>query len=612
MTLPAFLKRKSTYVIVALVALVVAWYAYAKATGGQVTYETAPVERRDLVQTVEVTGEIKPAARIDLAFKQSGTVAAIDVRVGDTVKKGDVLAELKDDDATFAARSARAALAVAVANLNARLAGETEQSIRVAETQVDQAKAGYDKAVADLAAVKLTTQDAISVAELNVQTAQNNLGNQDALVSQSVQNAYDSARVILVSALGPIQTGLRDGDAIIGVDDTASSQMYENVLGFLDYGSKETAENAYLVAKAAKQSADAAVYALSSASSEDAILAASDKVLDAISKTQTFLTDVQRVLAATITSTYLTSADLAAKKSAIDADRIAVLAQNSTVLAAVQATRNTELTKTQTLDQLRDAYASALTALETAKTNASTQVTAAESAVAIQAAALEAAEAALDLKRSGPRAVDVAGLRAAVEQAQVSADKAENDLANIRITAPVDGTISEVVPDVGELMQAGISVVRMVGTSSYDIEALVPETDIAKIEVGQAADITLDAFGDDVRFTGTVTAEDPDQTKVQEAIYYRIRVQIEREGRDVKPGMTANVTVTTGERKGTLVMPLRAIRTTNGTRTVRVLKDGKTDTRDIAIGLRGDEGRVEVLSGLTEGELVVVGETAAK
>ncbi|MBU1349218.1 efflux RND transporter periplasmic adaptor subunit [Patescibacteria group bacterium] len=609
MAIPAFLKKKRTYIVLAAVILLVAWYAYAKSKSGQVTYETAAVERRDLVQTVEVTGEIKPAARIDLAFKQSGTISDVNVKVGDKVMKGDVLAELKDDDVVFALRSANAALAVAAANLNARLAGETDQAIRVAETQVDQAQAGYDKAVADLASTKLTTQNAIDVAELNVQTAKNSLANQDAVVSQAVQNSYDSARATLSSALGPLQVGLTDGDKIVGVDDTASNQMYKNVLGFLDYGSMETARNSYVVAKAAKQAADTAVNALSSASTKDQILAAADTVLDAISKVQTFLSDVQRVLSASMTSQYLTATELAAKKATIDADRTTISAQNTTVLTAVQTTKNTELTKTQTIDQLQDAYTSALTALDTARTNAATQVTAAESAVAVQAAGLEASKATLDLRRSGPRAVDVAGLRAAVEQAQVNADKAANDLKNIQIVAPVDGTVSEVIPDVGELVQTGITIVRMVGTSSYDIEALVPETDIAKVEVGQSASITLDAYGDDVTFTGTVTAEDPDQTKVQEAIYYKIRVQIDREDRDVKPGMTANVTVTTGEGKGTLVMPLRAIRTTNGTKTVRVLKDGEPSPRDVIIGLRGDEGRVEVTSGLEEGELVIVGET---
>lgn len=612
MAVPAFLKKKRIYIIAGLV-LAAGAYALLRSPGGKTAFETASVERRNLVQTVEVTGELKPAARVDLSFKAGGTIDDIAVRIGDKVKKGDVLAQLKADDVVFAARGAKASLALAQANLRARLAGETEQSIRVAEAQVEQARAAHEKAIADLASIRLTTADALKVAELNVQTAKNNLDNQDAIVSQNVQNAYDSARTSLLTSLGPLQTGLTDGDAIIGVDNTASNQLYVNVLGFLEFGSVERAKNSYRVAKDAKISAEKSVTALTASSTKEEIQAAGALVTDAIMKVQTYLTDVQKVLAASITSQYLTSADLTAKKATIDADRTSVSAQNTTVLNALQSIRSSELTKTQTVDQLQDAYETALTNNETARTNATTQVRTAETNVSIQRAGLDSAIASLDLKKAPPRSVDVEGLRAAVEQAQVNFDKATNDLKNVQIISPVDGTITDVIPDVGELIQSGVTAIKLVGTERYDIEALVPEADIAKVEVGQTATITLDAYGDDVVFNGTVTAEDPDQSKVQDAVYYKIRVQIEPAGRDVKPGMTANVTIKTDERTDVLVIPLRAVRTKadTGAKTVRILVNEQPEERDIEIGLRGDEGRVEVTKGLGEGERVIVGETKA-
>jgi HlyD family secretion protein len=231
----------------------------------------------------------------------------------------------------------------------------------------------------------------------------------------------------------------------------------------------------------------------------------------------------------------------------------------------------------------------------TAKTNAETQVRTAETAIEIQRAALHAAQAALDLKRSGPRSVDVEPLRASVTQASVNYEKALNDLQNTQIIAPVDGIISEVIPDVGEQASPSVIAIKMVGTSQFDIEAQVPEADIAKVMIGQVAEITLDAYGDDVKFKGTVTAKDPAESKIQDAIYYKIRVQIDPAGKEVKPGMTANVTITTADRKNVLVIPLRAVRTKAGTtqKTVRVLVENAPQNRDVSLGLRGDEGRVE-------------------
>jgi HlyD family secretion protein len=140
----------------------------------------------------------------------------------------------------------------------------------------------------------------------------------------------------------------------------------------------------------------------------------------------------------------------------------------------------------------------------------------------------------------------------------------------------------------------------------------VPEADVAKVKVGQSATITLDAYGDDVKFTGTVSAKDPAETKIQDAVYYKIRVQIEPAGKEVKPGMTANVTIKTGESKNTLVIPLRAVRTKaeSGQKTVRTLENNQPVEKNIDLGLRGDEGRVEVIKGLQEKEQVIVGETA--
>lgn len=612
MNVPSFLKKKRTYLLLAVVIGGGVWYQAHSKSAATPKYETAAVERRDLVQTVEVTGQIKPAARIELGFKNSGTINDILVKVGDSVKKGDVLAELENQNVVFAARSAAAALSVAKANLRVRQAGETEQSIKVAEAQVEQAKASRDKAVSDLSSTQQTTADAVRTAEISLNTAKNNLDNQEAIVAQNVSNAVQTARTTLLTALGPLNTALSDGDQISGVDNTAANSTYLNVLGFLDAGSVERAKNSYQVAKTAKLDAESSVKALNDVSDRVAVEAAASKLQKAIEAVQTYLTDVQKVLAASLTNSSLTESVLAAKRTTIDADRTSVSSQNTSVTTAMQSIKNTSLTRQQTVDQLNDAYRSAQLAYETAKTNAEVQVRAAQTAVSVQQASLDQAEAQLDLKKSGPRQVDLEPLLAAVEQAQVNADKAANDLKDIQIIAPVAGIISEVLPDIGEQSALGAIAIKMVGTDVFDIEAQVPEADVAKIQVGQTASITLDAYGDDVKFTGAVSAKDPAETKIQDAVYYKIRVQIDPAGREVKPGMTANVTVNTGEAKNALVIPLRGVRTKaeTGEKTVRILQDTEAKERVIELGLRGDEGRVEVTKGLSQGELVIVGDTA--
>ncbi len=611
MTIPSFLKRKSTYVILALVVATGGYVQYRRSVSSAPVFETAAVERKTLTQTVEVTGEIRPSSRIELAFKRGGTVSKINVKVGDQVKASDVLAELKADDLRFAMLSAQSALSIAQANYQARAAGETKESIRVTEAQLAQAQAAADKAVRDAEAARRTTADAVQQAVIAQQTAKNNLDNAGAIADQNVRNAYDSVKTQFLTALGPLQTGLTDGDQISGVDNTASNQLYGNALGYLDAGALDRSKSSYHMAKDAKATAESAVKALTSASSKDAIQAAGEKLQDAINAVQTYLTDVQKVLAASITNTVLTDTVLAAKKSTIDGDRTTVSSQSTAVLGALQTLKNTELTRTQTIDQLQNAYANASLALQTAQTNAEVQVKAADTNVEIQNAALAAAQAGLDLKKAGPRVVDLAPLRASVEQAVVAYEKAKLDLLDAQIVAPTTGTVSEVLPEVGETAAASAPVVRMVGQDMPDIEALVPEADVAKVALGQTAEVTLDAYGDDVKFKATVSAKDPAETKVQEAVYYKIRVLVDPAGKDVKPGMTANVTIKTGEATNVLVIPLRAVRTKEGDgKAVRVLVNGQPVEKTVELGLRGDEGRVEIKTGIAEGDKVIVGEPA--
>lgn len=607
---PKIFKRKSFWIVLILLLLAGGWWYQSSRSAGEIQYEVFAAERDILVQSVEVTGEIEPAARIDLAFETNGMLEEVFVEIGDEVNKGDVLARLKDEDLAFAYRRAEAAYALSSANLNQRLAGETAESIQVAQSNVDQAQAAYDKALSDLETTKVQVQNDLENAEIALQTAKNNLENTAPISDQALENAIDSAKVVLIGALGPLRTALTDGDTVSGVDDTATNQLYERYLGALKDGSLETSRQTYRIAKASKEQADTAVEAIDSQSTQAEVIAATDKVLTAIRDVQEFLLDVQDVLTNTITSTYFTQTELEAKKTTINADYNAVTAQKTTVNTARQSVLNANLSKTAEQQKLEDAYQSAQVAYEIALTNIDLKISQASSSVAIQKAALESAQAALALKKADPRAVDLAGLRAQVQDAKVALDQAAANLAKATITAPVDGTITDVVSDIGEQIVANTAQVKMIGTEKYDIEAQVPEADITKVKVGQPAIITLDAYGDDVEFTGTVTAENPDQTVIQDAIYYDVRLQLNTRDMEIKPGMTANVTIETDRVADAVIIPLRAIRTDaeTGEKTVRVLVNGQPVERTVTVGTKGDEGRVQITDGVMPGDEVILRE----
>lgn len=606
-----WLKSKWLWAFVGIALVGGVWFWRARSAAQGPFYDTRAVERGTVIQTVDVTGEIKPDARIDLGFKGSGRIENIHVTVGQAVAKGDILADVEARDASFAERRAAATYAIAEGNLNARLAGETRESIAIARASVEQAEASLAKAKSDLEVTKKTVEDEFRLKQIALEKARLDLLNQGQSSKDDIQNAYDNLGQDLQTSLNSMQTSLTDADAIIGVDNTAANDGYESVLGIYDHTTVDRARVNYPIAKNARLAADSSVRALGASPTREQIKASAALVKYALEKIELVLDDTQKALAATIANAYLSETELASKKATIGTDRTAITTQLSTVTAGIQALSTAELGDATTGASLQSAYDTAVANLQIADQNRTSNVQTAVTNVTIQEAALRSAQAALDLKLAPPREVDIAALRGQVAEALVAWEQAQAQLDDVRIVAPADGIITDIALDVGEQASPNQTVLSMIGTSGYTIEALVPEADIAKVEPGQPAEVTLDAYGDDVLFTGTVLAENPDQTKVQDAIYYKTYIQIEVGDHDVKPGMTANVTITTGLREQVLVVPTRGLRERDGKRTVRLWENGNANEVEVQIGLRGDEGRTEAISGVKEGDRVIIGELTA-
>ena len=147
-------------------------------------------------------------------------------------------------------------------------------------------------------------------------------------------------------------------------------------------------------------------------------------------------------------------------------------------------------------------------------------------------------------------------------------------------------------------------------SSRLAIKVDISESEITKISVLDKAEIILDALGDEIKFIGTVTAIEPAETKVSGVVYYKITIMFDNNQSltNVRPGMTANVSVLTDQKDMALVVPQRSVLEKDGKKIIRVVKNkekGIYEERFVDIGLKGNYGEVEVLSGLAEGEEII-------
>ena len=113
-------------------------------------FTLAEVIRRNISQEISATGQVKKGEEITLSFKNAGRIEKIYVKVGETVKKGDILAKQDTTQLKIQLEDARANLSTALAKLNKLLAGASPEEIQIAKTAVENAKNSLEQAKQNL------------------------------------------------------------------------------------------------------------------------------------------------------------------------------------------------------------------------------------------------------------------------------------------------------------------------------------------------------------------------------------------------------------------------------------------------------------------------------
>jgi multidrug efflux pump subunit AcrA (membrane-fusion protein) len=228
------------------------------------------------------------------------------------------------------------------------------------------------------------------------------------------------------------------------------------------------------------------------------------------------------------------------------------------------------------------------------------------------AAQVRSAREQLSLIRDKYTAEDLQYAEAQVLQARATLRIAEANLGYATITAPMAGVVASVSTQQGETVTSGSAAaqaptfVTIIDLTRLQVDAYVDETDIGKVRVGQEAIFTVDAFPDR-EFSGKVTAIYPKALIQQNVVTYDVVIAIDNREGSLRPDMTASTTITVAKREQVLAVPNQAVRREDGERVVFVPEDNRVARRPIKTGWK-DKHYTEVLSGLKEGDRVIVGE----
>ena len=206
-----------------------------------------------------------------------------------------------------------------------------------------------------------------------------------------------------------------------------------------------------------------------------------------------------------------------------------------------------------------------------------------------------------------------------LQSAQVSVDNAQNSVTTAKsnldaavLAAPAAGIVASIANQVGEFVTGGntnSAFIVLTNTTSMVLHGTVGEADIAKLKLGQVANVTVDALTGQ-RMTGKVTSLDPVATISQGVPVYGIDIAVDVPASGLKAGMSGTAAVILASKQNVLTVPNTTIRTVNGQRGVQVLNGGEVVDTAVTFGLSNDTV-TEVVNGLAEGDTVVIPQARA-
>lgn len=506
-----FSSRKKT-IIIAIVAILVIGGGFLAFRPKATAYETATVKKADLVREVNVTGKVKAAQNVSLAFERSGRLAVVRVSPGTRVTSGELLMKLD------------------VSDLSAQLAG-AEANLRSEEARQ-----------AEL--IRGSRPEELKIQEIKVSTAKTDVTEAERGLLDAVRDSYTHADDSLRNKTNDLFLNPNsDPHTKFKMDDTVEQKAIES--SRKDLESQMAVWNSSLTGLSTSNFLEVA--------------ASSGKTLDS---TKTFL------------------------------DRLA--------LAVNALTLNSGFTQTTI-----DGWKSSVSLARTAVNNSKAALVAAEDAYKSAVSSYDLANEQLSLMKNGASSEELAAEEAKVASAKASVDGIRAQIGKSEVRSPIDGIVGSQDGKIGEIVTAGGHVVSVISDKKFQMEANIPEADIAKITVGNSANVTLDAYGKEVVFEAKIISIDPGETIVDGVVTYKAVFEFTTDDERIKSGMTADIDIQAGRKDGVLVVPQRAVITEGDVRKVKILKDGRESEVEVSTGFKGSEGLIEVVSGLNEGDTII-------
>lgn len=556
------------------------------------TTEDVTVAKTTINSTLIISGTADAQLNSDLTFQTSGKVGEVRVKIGDVVRQGQVLATLQSDDLSNAVASAQAGQRAAQLKLDDLLAGSSaaelaaaEQAVALAESQLTKARNDEADLLDGPSASELAgAEQAVKLSESQLAGAQSALDKLEDAPSAADLAAAEAGVASAQAALTAAQ------NSAASAANTVVSARASLLSAETSYCTPPDPAPAFCAVGAAPISnADLAILntALSgpNAASASAAIASNNTYLNAVNA----VASAQAAVTAAQDALDSANAKLAAVKDGPSAEEM-----NAAEAAVLSARAGLDSAKAKLADVNDGGDAQE-------RSNAAADVASA-------AASLTSAEARLDEAVRGPKQNALEQARQAVRTAQLSVEAAQIRLRNAQIVAPFDGTIANVSIAPGEFASGAAATppIVMLTPDALLLKISVGETDYPNVKIGQSGVALFDGIPGKV-YPFSISQIGLSPTITQGVVTFEVTAALAvlPDSPRPAPGMNARGQLTIGSKPDILVVPPRAIRRRGSEQIVDVRRDGVVGEQVVTTGI-SDDANIEILTGLAEGEIVVV------
>ncbi|MFA5050593.1 MAG: efflux RND transporter periplasmic adaptor subunit [Patescibacteria group bacterium] len=534
--------NKKLIILIVIIILAIGGFIISRRPQKQ-QFESITLSKQNIIQEVSVTGHIKPVETVDLAFEKNGKVIEINVKIGDKIEKGKVLVKLDSTEV--------------LTELH-----QNQANLESAQAQLSQYQAALDSQKSKLTEMESGTRiEEIQVQEIKVANAKISLANAKNDLIDKLKDAYTKSDDSIKNKIDQM------------FDDPTTSDPQFN-FSLNNFSLEIKLEQDRMLIENMLIDWNDSLNKISASSDFDIYSSQAEKNLDQINS---FLEQIANVVNG------LTPAISGISQTTIDTYK-----------------SNTSIARTN---------------MNTAVVNLS----AAEEGLKTAQSSLNLAEQELILSKAGTikeqidsqkfqvkqAEANVVSQQAKINQAEASVENTRVQMEKLILRSPIAGVITKQEAKVGEFVMANTVMVGIMSDKNFEIETNIPEADIAKVKIGNLANVTLDAYGASVVWQAELVKIDPAETMVEGVSTYKTNFQFKNEDERVKSGMTANIDIIAAQHENVIAVPQRAIIDKDGKKIVKIVDGDGFKEIEVETGMRGSEGEIEIIKGLNEGDKVI-------